>query len=320
MGAAPSPNTVNFSAKMVVRQDGEFLEVFDQRWRLLSDDFYDTKHRGADWKAVREKYRGLVRHVAEKEDLYNLISLMLGELNASHLGISGNLRSPEEVTADLGLLFDSTYKGPGLKIAEVLKRGPADKRGINLKAGDVILAIDRTEVTDKVNLSKLLNAKANENVLLEVTSNPADPKAKRKVETQAVGRDRIGQLMYDRWVQQNADAVTKMSGGKVGYIHIPGMDEPGLEQFLRSLYSDNFDKDAIVIDVRFNGGGFTHDQVLNYLGARQYAIPAATAAKDSSCGATTASGPSRRQYWSTTGPTVTPRSSPAPTGRLATAR
>jgi len=272
MGGAPSPNTVNFSAKMVVRQDEEFLEVFDQSWRLLSDDFYDTKHHGADWKAVREKYRGLVRHVAEKEDLYNLISLMLGELNASHLGISGNLRHAEEVTADLGLLFDPAYKGPGLKIAEVLKRGPADKRGINLKAGDVILAIDRTEVTDKVNLSKLLNAKANENVLLEVTSNPADPKAKRKVETQAVGRDRIGQLMYDRWVDQNADAVTKMSGGKVGYIHIPGMDEPGLEQFLRSLYSDNFDKEAIIIDVRFNGGGFTHDQVLNYLGAKEHTL------------------------------------------------
>jgi tricorn protease len=207
-----------------------------------------------------------------KEDLYNLVSLMLGELNASHLGISGNLRFPEEVTADLGLRFDDAYKGPGLKIVEVLKRGPADKRGINLKAGDVILAIDRTEITDKVNLSKLLNAKVNENVLLEVTSNPADPKAKRKVETQAVGRDRISQLMYERWVQHNADAVARQSGGKVGYIHIRGMDEAGVEQFVRSLYSDNFDKEGIVIDVRHNGGGFTHDQVLNYLGAKEHTV------------------------------------------------
>src|SRR5438552_9409708 len=114
---------------------------------------------------------------------------MLGELKASHLGISEHLRTPEEVTADLGLIFDEAYKGPGLKIAEVLKRGPADKRGISLKAGDVIVSVDRTEITDKVNLSKLLNAKVNEIVLLEVTTNPADAKAKRKVETQAVGRD-----------------------------------------------------------------------------------------------------------------------------------
>jgi tricorn protease len=270
MSSPPAPGTINFTAKLTVRQGEEFTEMFDQSWRLLSETFYDSKHHGADWKSIREKYRGLVRHVSMKEDLYNLVSLMLGELNASHLGISGNLRFPEETTADLGLLFDETHKGPGLKIAEVLKRGPADKRGLNLKAGDIILAIDRTEITDKVNLSKLLNAKVNENVLLEVTSNPADRKAKRKVETQAVGRDRIGQLMYDRWVRQNAEAVARQSGGKVGYIHIRGMDDDGVEQFVRALYSDNFDKEGIIIDVRYNGGGFTHDQVLNYLGAKEH--------------------------------------------------
>jgi tricorn protease len=270
MTGPPAPGTVNFSARIVVRQDEEYLEMFDQSWRLLSETFYDKSHHGTDWKAIREKYRGLVRHVSMKEDLYNLVSLMLGELNASHLGISGNLGFPDEVTADLGLLFDETHKGPGLRIAEVLKRGPADKRGLNLKAGDIILSIDRNEINDKANLSKLLNAKVNENVLLEVTSNPADPKAKRKVETQAVGRDRIAQLMYERWVQVNADLVARQSGGKVGYIHIRGMDDDGVEQFVRALYSDNFDKEGIVIDVRYNGGGFTHDQVLNYLGAKEH--------------------------------------------------
>lgn len=270
--AAPAPATIGFTAKMSINQHEEFQEMFDQGWRLLSDTFYDAKHHGANWTAIREKYRGLVQHTALKEDLYNLVSLMLGELNASHLGISGNLRFPEEVTADLGLLFDEGYKGPGLKIAEVLKRGPADKRGLNLKAGDVILSIERTELNDKSNLSKLLNAKENENVLLEVTSNPADPKAKRKVETQAWNRNRISQLMYDRWVEKNANAVAKQSGGKIGYIHIRGMDEGGVEQFTRSLYSDNYEKEAIVIDVRYNGGGFTHDQVLNYLGAKEHTL------------------------------------------------
>lgn len=270
VGGPPAPGTIGFTAKMTIHQQEEYMEMFDQGWRLLSDSFYDAKLHGADWKAVREKYRNLVKHVSMKEDLYNLVSLMLGELNASHLGISGDLRFPDEVTADLGLLFDESYKGPGLKIAEVLKRGPADRRGINLKSGDIILSVDRTELNDKTNLSKLLNAKENENVLLEVTSNPADPKAKRKVETQAVGRGRISQLMYDRWVEQNAEAVAKQSGGKVGYIHIRGMDKAGLDQFVRSLYSDNFDKEAIVIDVRYNGGGFTHDQVLNYLGAKEH--------------------------------------------------
>jgi len=269
-GTPSTASTIGFSAKMIVRQEEEFLEMFDQSWRLLSDSFYDSKHHGSDWKTIREKYRALVRHVAMKEDLYNLVTLMLGELNASHLGISGFLRSPDEITADLGLIFDETYKGPGLKIAEVLKRGPADKRGLAIKAGDIVLSLDRTEITDKTNLSRLLNARVNEMVLLEVTSNAADPKARRKVETQAIGRVEISKLMYERWLDKNAEAVAKQSGGRVGYIHIPSMDEAGLEQFVRSLYSDNFDKDGIVIDVRYNGGGFTHDQVLNYLGAKEH--------------------------------------------------
>jgi len=266
-----SANTVSFTAKMTINRDEEFLQMFDQSWRALANNFYDAQYHGSDWKKVRERYRPLVAHVALKEDLYALISLMLGELNASHLGVTGSRTSPEEITADLGLLFDETYRGPGLKIAEVLKRGPADKRNLNLKSGDIILSIDRTAIDEKTNVSSLLNGKVGEAVLAEVTSNPADPKAKRKVELQAVDRfPEISNLMYQRWIEKNAETVAKLSKGTLGYIHIPSMDEQGLEQFVRSLYSDNFDKDAIVIDVRFNGGGFAHDQILNYLGAREH--------------------------------------------------
>src|SRR4029077_11910656 len=93
-----------------------------------------------------------------------------------------------------------------------------------------------------------------------------------KVEIVAANHQQVAALMYDRWVQKNALKVAELSKGKLGYIHIPSMDEAGLDQFLRSLYSDNFDKEAIVLDVRFNGGGFTHDQVLNYLGAREHTV------------------------------------------------
>ncbi len=264
------PPRVNFQARMTVRRDEEFAEMFAQSWRGLSDYFYDPSHHGADWNAVRAKYHALVPHVAMKEDLYALVSLMLGELNASHLGISGPLPTAQEPTADLGLIFDEAYRGPGLKVADVLKRGPADRRGLGIKPGDVVVAIDRTELTPKVNVSQLLNNKATEGVLLDVATDPADKKTRRRVEVFPVARDKAGDLMYDRWVAANAAAVTKQSGGKIGYIHIPGMDEPGLEKFMRALYSDNFDKEAIVIDVRYNGGGFTHDQVLNYISGKEH--------------------------------------------------
>ena len=264
--------TVAFRVKMTIKRDEEFAEMFDQSWRALSEHFYDPQFHGANWEATRAKYRPLIRHVGMKEDLYNLVSLMLGELNASHLGISGPPRTAGEATADLGLLFDPAYRGPGLKISEVLKRGPADRRGLNLKAGDVILALDSVELTDKENVSKLLNDKVGETITLHVTSNPADPKGRRRVEVTGASRGQIGSLMYDRWVEQNARRVAELSKGKLGYIHIPSMDEPGLDRFMRALYSDNFDKEAIVLDVRFNGGGFTHDQVLNYLGGKEHTI------------------------------------------------
>src|SRR5258708_28307278 len=117
---------------------------------------------------------------------------------------------------------------------EMSERGQTDKRNLNRKAGDIVLAIDRTDVAEKTNLSQLLNGKVNEMVLLDVTGNPADPKAKRRVEVQGTDRVQIANLMYQRWVAKNADAVAKQSKGTLGYIHIPTMDETGLEQFVRS--------------------------------------------------------------------------------------
>jgi tricorn protease len=273
-GMYGEPAVIPFKAKMTIRQNEEFLEMFEQSWHALRENFYDAKFHGANWEAVRLKYRPLVKHVALKEDLYALISLMLGELNASHLGIRGFMPPPEERTAELGLLFDDSYRGPGLKVAEVLKRGPADKRNLNLKAGNIIRSIDRVPITEQTCLEKLLNDKIGENVVLSVTSNPAadpeDAKAWRKVEIQAASREQVGKLMYERWVDRNARRVAELSNGKLGYIHIPNMDEEGLDHFVRSLYSDNFDKEAIVLDVRYNGGGFAHDEILNYLGAKEH--------------------------------------------------
>lgn len=267
------PTTLAFKVKMTVRMEELYAEMFEQSWRFLAEHFYDARYHGSDWDAVRARYRPLLKHVVMREDLFTMLYLMMGELNASHLGVSSREGShPDEVTADLGLIFDESYRGKGLKLAEVLKRGPADRRGVVLRPGEFITAIDGVELNDKVDLSKLLNGKVGETLALTVAANPAadrrDPKARRRIEIQAVSREAVADLMYERWVERNARRVAELSQGKLGYIHIPSMDEAGLDRFVRALYSDNFDKEAIVLDVRFNGGGFTHDQVLNYLGAR----------------------------------------------------
>jgi tricorn protease len=268
-GPVGEPGKIPFSCKLTIKRDEEYAEMFAQGWRALSDGFYDPQFNGVDWNAVRAKYAAMVPHCATREDLYAMIGMMLGELNSSHLGISGKLPTADETTADLGLIFDDAYTGPGLKVKEVLKRGPADKKGLAIKAGDVVTHIDRVQLTPAVNVSKLLNNRAGESVPLTV-KDKADATAKRDVEVVAASRDKVGQLMYERWVATNAEKVEKESGGKLGYIHIPGMDESGLEQFVRALYSDSFDKEGIVVDVRYNGGGFTHDEVLNYLTGRDH--------------------------------------------------
>ncbi len=269
-GGGIGPASVPFLARMSISRDEEFAEMFEQSWRALHENFYDPNFHGANWNKVRDKYRPLVKHCILKEDLYALISLMMGELNASHLNIYGFLGLPEQTTAELGLLFDPAYRGPGLKVAEVLKRGPADLRGLNLKTGDVVLAIDRVDLTGKVDSSTVLNDKAGEVVSLQVTSNPADPKARRNIAIKAVSRGQVSVLMYERWVAKNFQRVSEQSKSKLGYIHIPSMDDVGLDRFLRSLYSDNYDKDAIIIDVRCNSGGYTHEQVLSYLGGKEH--------------------------------------------------
>lgn len=268
-GPVGEPGKVAFQCKMTIKRDEEFAQMFAQGWRALADGFYDPEFNQVDWKAVRAKYAAMVPHCATREDLYAMMGMMVGELNSSHLGISGRLPQPDEQTADLGLIFDDAYTGPGLKVKEVLKRGPADKKGLAIKAGDVVTHIDRVELTPAVNVSKLLNNKAGEGVPLTVKDKP-DATTTRQLEIVAADRGKVGQLMYERWVAHNAEKVERESGGKLAYIHIPGMDEAGLEQFVRSLYSDAFDKEGVVVDVRYNGGGFTHDQVLNYLTGREH--------------------------------------------------
>lgn len=281
----PKPGTSNltavpFKVKLTVRQDELFAEMFDQSWRFLADNFYDEKFHGRNWDEVRQRYRPLLRHVAMKEDLYSLLYLMLGELNASHLGVQGMTSTPEEETAELGLLWDESYRGKGLKVREIVKRGAADRRGIALRPGDVVTVIDDVELTETTNLAQLLNGKVGEPIVLTVSDLTANPPTKRRVELIGMHRFRstgqktpsLAELMYDRWVARNAARVAELSAGKLGYIHLPNMHEDGLDRFVREMYSDNFDKEAIVLDVRFNGGGFTHDKVLNYLGSHEHTI------------------------------------------------
>lgn len=267
---------VPFKAEMVIDAYEEYAEMLEQSWRYLADNFYDEKMHGVDWNKVRERYRPRVKHIAKKEDLYALIYLMLGELNASHLGVSGYKTKPEETTAHLGMIFDETYRGRGLKVKEVLKLGPADQRGEPIKPGDLVIGINGKALTSRTNLSEVLNNKEKTLVELAVTNRAAallsEPSKYRRVKIVPTSTSNAYKLFYRRWIDNNAKKVEEMSGGKLGYVHVPSMNESGVRHFVRSLYSDNFKKEGLILDLRFNGGGNTHDQILSYLGSRAHTV------------------------------------------------
>ena len=277
LNSSSSQRPIDFVAKMDIDIKEEYFQMFDQCWQNIATSFYDPQYHGVPWKDIRNKYRPVVAHIVMKEDLFGFISLMVGELNASHLGIMGRTAAKVDPTAQLGIVFDSEILPEGKRIKEIIPLSPASRLGFALKVGDVVTSIDRVSITPKTNISKLLNGKVREIISLELYS----PKSKSAVEAQSKPEKRrveligaplevIAECRYRQWVSHNEQLVANGSHNKLGYIHIPSMDDKGLEIFVRSLYSDHFDKEGLVLDVRFNGGGFTHDRVMNYLGSEPH--------------------------------------------------
>ncbi len=263
--------TVNFTARLAVDRFVELQHMFDEGWRLLKEQFYDEQMHGVDWNKMREKYRPLIAHVALKEDFYALVNMMLGELNASHLGMSGETVSGPS-TAYLGVWFDPEHRGPGVKVASVLKNSPADRDESRLRVGEFILAIDGVEVANNEQLWETLADKAGRVVELLVNDKPSKEGA-RTVKIRPINRGQWSDLIYDDWVETRKRWVEEWSNGRIGYIHIRAMSQSELRKFEREFYAEVVGKkEGLIIDVRFNGGGRIHDELLSILKRRLYAL------------------------------------------------
>ncbi len=263
--------SVSFTARMTVDRFVELQHMFDEGWRLLKEQFYDEQMHGVDWDAMHAKYRPLTEHVALKEDFYALVSMMLGELNASHLGIGGpTVTGPD--TAYLGVWFDPDHRGPGVRVAAVLRNSPADKPESRLQVGEFILAIDGVDVANNEQLWETLADKAGRVVELLVNDKPTKEGA-RTVKIRPISRGQWSDLLYEDWVETRKRWVEEWSGGRIGYIHIRSMSQPELRKFEREFYAEVVGKkDGLIIDVRFNGGGRIHDELLSILKRRLYAL------------------------------------------------
>jgi tricorn protease len=263
---------VNVTAELDVNFASEKMEVFHQAWSYLHDNFFDPQMNGVDWNAERAKYEPYVAGSATQDEMRRVISLMIGDLNASHSGINpgggGGRGGPG--TARLGISFDPTeYEKTGrLRVRDVVPLGPAAlAKGI--KVGDTLLSVDGTTIDSRTNLDELLENKSGKRVELGISSN-ADGSDKRVVPVQAITRNADLALQYRAWVEQKRAYVEKVSNGRLGYVHMLDMSQGSLDRFYLDLDAENSTREGVVVDIRHNSGGFVNVYAIDVLARRDY--------------------------------------------------
>ncbi|RXK83353.1 S41 family peptidase [Filimonas effusa] len=260
---------IAINGEMVLNAAEERNYIFEHAWRQSQKKFYDPKLHGVDWKLYHDTYAKFLPHISNNYDFQELLSELLGELNASHTG--GRYSASQQgadVTASLGLLYDETYTGEGLKVAEVIAGGPLDKSGVKIAAGDIIEKIDGENVGAAIDWAMLLNRKAGKNTLLSLYR--ASTKARWEERVKPITIAEENGLLYTRWVRRMTEMTNKLSGGKVGYVHVQGMNDGSFREVMDKVLGRNMDKEALIVDTRFNGGGWLHDDLNTFLSGKVY--------------------------------------------------
>jgi tricorn protease len=256
---------------MQLDRHAEWNQIYHEAWRQMRDFFYAPNMNGVDWKAMRDKYAALLPFVNHRNDLTYLIAETISELNNGHAYVAGGER-PETPRIKLGLLGAQVSRDPATKayrIDSILPgenwnkktRSPLTAVGLNVKRGDYILAINGVPVSTLPNLYDALIGTADKQVILRVNSKPAEEGA-RDITVVPVADE--APLYYKSWVQKNVDEVNKKTNGDVGYVHIPDMGQPGLNEFTKQ-YFPQIRKKGLIVDVRGNGGGFVSPLVIERL-------------------------------------------------------
>ena len=264
-----SIESISVSSEMTMDLAAEREYMFDHVYRQEKERFYNVKMHGVDWEMLTSEYRKFLPHINNNYDFAELLSEYLGELNVSHTGSGYRPTATRESasTANLGVFFDLDWDGNGLKVAEIVKGGPFDKASSKLSVGDIIISIDGIDIEKGMDYYPLLDRKAGKRTLIGIQKASGE---KTDMVVLPVSESAFATLLYKRWVRQNAEKVTELSGGRLGYVHIEGMDD---ESF-RTVYSDILGRynncDGIVIDTRFNGGGRLHEDIEVLFSGQKY--------------------------------------------------
>ncbi len=259
---------VKFTAELRIDRGAERAQMFDHAWRQTQEKLYVSDMGGVDWGYYRKVYERQLPYVADGTDFAELLSEMLGELNVSHTG-SGYRPAPSgDATASLGLFYDQAWQGAGVKVTEVMEGGPLDTASNKLKAGMVIEAIDGETIAANAEFDSLLNLKAGKQVVLSVLDPATGQRFEQTLKAISIGAER--ELLYKRWVRRERALVDKLSGGRLGYVHVRGMNDGSFRQTYADALGRASGKEALIVDTRFNGGGNLHDELATLLSGKKY--------------------------------------------------
>jgi Tol biopolymer transport system component/C-terminal processing protease CtpA/Prc len=257
------------SGEMLLQGARERRYIFDHVWRQFKQKFLFVDLQGVDWDYYRGTYEKFLPFINNNYDFSEMLSEMLGEVNASHTGAYyGDDPPGGDNTADLGLLYDFDYAGDGVKVAEVVEGGPLDKAASKIRSGHIVEKIDGVPITAVMDFYQLLNRKAGKLTLLSVY----DPAGKTRWDesVKPIPRGQATELWYRRWVRLRRKEVDELSGGKIGYVHVRSMNDSSMRTVFEESLGRSVGKQALIVDTRFNGGGNIHEQLSDFLSGKKY--------------------------------------------------
>ena len=266
--ASKQTKGIDFEAPFNYKPAEERQYLFDHIWRQVKDKFYDPNLQGVDWDGYRKVYERYLPYIDNNFDFAEMLSEMLGELNASHTGCRYYPSGASLQTAALGVFLDPNYEGDGLKIQEIIKRGPFAVKKNEVTPGSIIEKIDGTDIKAGEDYNALLDGKVGKNVRLTIKN----AKGKRfDLTIKAISQGAQQELLYKRWVDRNRAIVDSVSGGRIAYVHVKAMNSESFRTVYSELLSDkNRNRDAVIVDERHNGGGWLHDDLCTLLSGKQY--------------------------------------------------
>ena len=264
-GKVMSP--MKYSADFVWNKPGERKYIFNHAWEQVKDKFYDSDILNPKWAEYKKIYEKFLPHINNNYDFADLLSELLGELNASHTGSSYRASGAKYQTAILGAFYDDSYKGDGLKIKEIIENGPLTEVGTKIKVGTIILAINGKKIKKGEDYYHLLKNLAGKSTRLTLK----DGKKEWVEVVKPTDTRFLMSALYKRWIKHNAELTDKLSNGKVAYIHVKEMNSPSFRNTYSLLLGKYRNRKAVIIDTRHNGGGWLHEDLIHLLSGKKYA-------------------------------------------------